>query len=203
MKIALGFAILIIFLFSTVLPAQEKISPEKQKEMIDQSMALATPGPEHQILEKMSGDWNLEIKFWTEPGGDAVLSNGTCQIKPILGGRFYESKSESGVGLSAMETLNIMGFDRRYKKYTYIGFDNFGTYFVTAEGTYDEIENRFKLQGTDYDPILNNTQVYDMITTFIDDNKFVWELYYTNPELTKGADKFKMIEVTYTRQTKE
>jgi hypothetical protein len=45
-------------------------------------------------------------------------------------------------------------------------------------------------------------QKYDVVLTFFDKNQFRSELIFKNPELTGGADQFKMVEVIYTRKDK-
>ena len=54
--------------------------------------------------------------------------------------------------------------------------------------------------GEDFDPAVDFTQKYDIVISFIDDNKFVTEIIFKNSELTGGLEEFKMVEIIYTRK---
>lgn len=194
-------AMAILILFSTAL-SQEDSSRAANEALIQEYLQLAIPGPEHELLKKMVGQWDLAIEFWSDPSAASVISAGTADHGLILGDRFLECHSESGMGLAAMEAIIVIGFDRRVKKYTYIGFDTWGTYYITAAGTGDSTGKVLTLSGEDYDPIMLFTQKYDIVITFESDDKFKSELIFKNPELTGGADRFKMIEITYNRKKK-
>lgn len=81
----------------------------------------------------------------------------------ILGGRFLLMESKSGEGEMYTETFNLAGFDRRHKKYTTIGLDTWGTYYVTAAGSYNDTTKTLKMYGEDQDPVMGFTQKYDFI----------------------------------------
>ncbi len=180
--------------------AMEPPSDSAKKAMMMQSMQAAQPGPEHKILEKMAGTWDTETKMWMQPGMDPMVTNGISDSKMVLGGRFLMSHDKSGEGIHMFENITMMGYDRRYEHFTVVGFDNMGTYYVTAEGTYDDESQTISLYGENKDPIANFVQKYDIVVTFIDDDKFVSELVFKNPEMTFGQDEFKMVEVTFTRK---
>jgi hypothetical protein len=72
-------SIFYIFLGFTFVCGQE-ISPEKMEEM----MALAKPGPEHKMLEKLVGTWEQTIKFWMKPGSEPSVMHGKSVNTMIL-----------------------------------------------------------------------------------------------------------------------
>jgi hypothetical protein len=160
----------------------------------------AQPGPEHERLASLVGDWQQELKVWMEPGGEPVVIPGTCTNKMILGGRFLHLTAESEFMGDKTESINILGFDRRHKKYTLVGFDTFGTYYVTASGTYNDSTKTITMSGEDDDPIAGITQLYDMTLRFIDENKFVMEVIFKDEAHTKGGDPFKIVEINFTRK---
>ena len=124
---------------------------------------------------------------------------GTCENKMILGGRFLVSESKGNMGGMSIETFNIMGFDRRHKKYTTIALDTFGTYYVTAAGPYDEAKQAVVLYGEDVDPVIGGTQKYDIIFRVLGPDKYMIEIVFKDKEHTRGAAEFKEVEITYTR----
>ncbi len=171
-----------------------------QAALMETYMKLAQPGPEHEMLSKMAGKWNLTVTIWPAPGADSMVFSGTGENEMILGGRFLQMTSVSGEGEMETHTLHIIGFDRRYNEYNLAGFDDHGTYFVTAKGSQDEKTGKIVMSGEDADPIFGFTQVYDCVLTIDGSDKMTMEWIFKNPELTGGADQFKMVEVQYMPQ---
>ena len=163
-------------------------------------MELAQPGPEHQLLENMVGGWHLSGKLWMMPGSEPMVFENAGSSKMVLGGRFLQSESSGEMAGMTIEHLQFIGFDRRHKKYTTVGFDNTGTYWVSASGKYDEATKTLTMYGEDIDPIAGITQKYNFIWHFESDDKVTFSAVFLNPELTGGADEFKMVEIVYTRK---
>ena len=172
----------------------QELDPEKMKEM----MALAQPGPEHKMFENMVGTWEQTVKFWMKPGAEPSEMKGKSVNKMILGGRFLQSDVTGGEGEMKMEGLNIMGYDRRHKKFTTVGFDTWGTYYVTAAGPYYEESKSIVMYGEDEEPTAGITQKYDIIVRFVDDDTYVTEIVFKD-ERTPDQSEFKMVEVTNKR----
>lgn len=99
------------------------------------------------------------------------------------------------------ETFNLAGFDRRHKKYTTIGLDTWGTYYVTAAGIYDETMKTLKMYGEEDDPAKGFTQKYDFIIHFESSDKHIYEvIFYDFPTPVGVQKEFKMMEIVYTRK---
>jgi hypothetical protein len=167
---------------------------EKMKEM----MELAKPGPEHKMLEKMVGTWEQTVKIWMKPGAEPAEMKGTSVNKMILGGRFLQSNVSGGEGEMKMEGLNLMGYDRRHKHFTTVGFDTWGTYYVTAAGPYNEETNSIFMYGEDEEVTMEMTQKYNIIVRFVDDDTFVSEIIFKDKR-TPDESEFKMVQVTNKR----
>jgi hypothetical protein len=189
---------LLSLILSSALLAEE--SPDKSmQEKMRLSMELAQPGPEHDLLMKMVGTWDQTIKLWAQPGAEPAVVTGSLKVEPILGGRFVKADFVAGEGMMTTEGLQILGFDRRKKEYTIVGYDTWGTYYVTAAGPYDEKTSTITMHGEDYDPIFEGTQIYDMLFRFVNDDTFVHEIIFKDSVHTQGGPPFKMLEVTSTR----
>lgn len=197
LRIALTFALGLAIAASPAL-SQEKTS-DADKAKIAAYMQLAKPGPEHKQLESLVGTWDKEIKFWMEPGKPPMTFKGTCQNRMILGGRFLVSEGKGGTGMMAFENMSIMGFDRRTKKFTTVGFDTEGTYYVAATGPYDESRKAIVMYGEDVDPALG-TQKYDMVVRIVSPTKYITEVVFKDPAHTHGLPEFKMVEITLTKK---
>ena len=97
------------------------------------------------------------------------------------------------------EGLNILGFDRRNKVYTSVGFDTWGTYFVTSEGSYDETSKTISMYGEAEDKTFGMTEKYSINLRLIDEDTYVWEVIIRDAQQMHGVDEFKMVEVTHHR----
>jgi hypothetical protein len=198
LRIAVSFALVFGIAASSALSQEKTSAADKAK--IAAYMELAKPGPEHKQLESLVGSWDQEIKFWMEPGKPPMTFKATCQNRMILGGRFLVSEAKGGTGPMAFESMIILGFDRRSKKFTTIGFDTFGTYSVAAAGPYDESKKAIVMYGEDVDPALGHTQKYNMVATIVSPTKYITEVVFKDPEHTHGLPEFKMVEITHTKK---
>lgn len=197
LRIALTFALGLAIAASPALSQEKTSEPDKAK--IAAYMELAKPGPEHKQLESLVGTWDQEIKFFMQPGKPPMTFKGTCQNRMILGGRFLVSEAKGGSGPMAFESMIIMGFDRRTGKFTTVGFDSEGTYYVAGAGPYDQSRKAIVMYGEDVDPVLG-TQKYDMVMTIVSPTKYTKEVVFKDPAHTHGLPEFKMVEITFTKK---
>ena len=179
--------------------AQEKMDPENQQEMIAKYMELAKPGEEHELLESLTGDWEQEIKTWMQPGADPMNHKGKAINKMVLGGRFLQTNATGGEGQFLTENIIIYGYDKRHKNFTVVGFDTWGTYYVTAAGDYIPEEKKITMYGEDEDPTMKVTQKYFMNIYFINENKYITDVVFKDFR-TKDEKEFKMVEIVHTRK---
>ena len=158
---------------------------------------MSKPGPEHKQLEMLVGDWDEEGKISMGPGKPPMIVKGTRKNRMIIGGRFLLGESQSATGPMALESMIIMGFDRRQKKYTAVGFDNGGTYGITALGEFDDSKKAIRLYSEDVDPALHQTHKYYLVTRIISPNQYVTEFLIVDPGTQKEV---KVYEATFTRK---
>jgi len=173
--------------------------PPTQEEMMLAYMETMAPGEAHERLAGLAGSWTISNKMWMEPGQEAMLTSGTCENEMILGGRFLTSKCAGGEGEMYVENLFIIGFDRRWNHYTFVGYDSMGTYFVTAAGDYDPETATITMYGEDEDPVLGFTQQYDIVMRWVSEDEYVTEVIFKDDVHTGGEGPFKVVEVVSTR----
>jgi hypothetical protein len=131
-----------------------------------------------------------------EPGAPPMQSTGTATSRMILGGRFLVSELKTSGGPLAIEGMTILGFDRRAKQYTWVGYDNFGTYYVTGAGTWDEAARTITYSGESRDPLTGRTEVYDFVTRHEGPDRYTLEVIFKLPD----GSRFKAVEAVYTRR---
>lgn len=163
-------------------------TPEEMQQM----MALLAPGPEHKDFEPLAGTWDMSIAF--NMGGPMMTFTGRAVNTMILGGRFLKSESIGKDPASGMEieALSIYGFDRRTGEFTIVGYDTFGTYYVTAAGKKAPGAKTVVMQGEVAEH--GSIKKYDMVLRWIDANTYVSEIVFHLPE-----GDLKVAEITYRR----
>lgn len=175
--------------------AQEPDEARRQ-EMARRVLEAAQPGPEHARLATLAGEWDLRFSYWTSPTGDPIVGTGTATNRMILGGRFLHSESVTQLGDRRSENLTILGYDRRANRYTTLGLDTWGTYYVEAEGPWDDGSRAIVMYGEETDPMSNRTERYTMITRFAGPDEYVQEIVFRLP----NGESFKAVEVRHTRR---
>src|SRR6476646_11495176 len=61
-----------------------------QAEMMKKVEAAGKPGPGHQALNALVGDWKAEVKCWMDPSGSPEVSQGTAKANWVFNGRFLQ-----------------------------------------------------------------------------------------------------------------
>lgn len=171
---------------------------EEQRQKMQAMMAAMQPGPEHARLARLAGTFDVEITMWSDPGGDSMKAAAVAENRMILGGRFLESRTTGGQPPMQIESLSLLGFDRRHGKYTSIGLDTWGTYYVTAAGTMRD--SLVTMHGTDDDPIAGHTQVYDVNLRFVDADTYITDVTFTDEVHSRGKGPFKAFEAVHRRR---
>jgi hypothetical protein len=179
----------------------QDISAEKQRELAARMMEVAKPGPEHEALSALQGEWDVRMTVWPAPGAEPVMADGIGHGEMILGGRFLMLRSEIQGGSFSGESMNIIGFDRRAEEYTIIGLAEDGTYWVTARGPKGREGADIVMSGEEYNPLLQHTQLYDIVLRVVDEDTFVTEVIFKDEVHTRGGPPFKMVEVTNRRRS--
>src|SRR5262249_36379790 len=117
--------------------------------------AQAAKSPEHARLTAMVGTWDVDMTFWTRPGGPGVASKGTSTIRPLFDGLFIEEKIEGTLNGTPFTTLAWTGFNTSTKKYEATRIASTNTIRIAEVGTYDETTKQFELKA-DY-PLAGDT----------------------------------------------
>ena len=189
----LFFLILFVLLCSVNLikAQQENAQAEEMKAWTE----YMTPGPMHEMMAKLTGDWKTVHKFWMDPAGEPMSSDGTAKTEMILGGRYQMSKFSGSVMGMPMEGVWMMGFDNASQEFTATWIDNMGTGTAIAKGKYDESSKTISMDGTMMDPISKTDMKFKQYLKLVDDNNYTLEM-----KLDVNGQEFKSMEIEFTRK---
>lgn len=184
--------LLVLLVVSKSLLAQDA---EEQAAQMQVWMEYMTPGPMHEMLATSVGDWKTINKFWMDPAGEPMITEGTGKTEMILGGRYQKSTHKSTMMGMETEGISIMGYDNATQEFTSTWIDNIGTGTAVAKGRYDENKNSIILNGTMVDPMSKQEMNFREVLKFLDDDHHLLEMY-----MVFNGEEFKSMEIEFVRQ---
>ena len=181
-----------VLLFAGICFAQDE---NVQAEQMQIWMNYMTPGPMHQLMAGGVGEWTTVSRFWMDPNGEPMVTEGSGTTEMILGGRYEKSIHTSSMMGMPTEGMWLMGYDNATEEFTAIWIDNLGTGTAIAKGTYDESSNSINLIGTMVDPMTGEYMDFREVRTFVDENNQLLEMY-----MTYNGQEFKTMGIEFTRK---
>lgn len=186
-------------------PQSPGMSQTDMAEMLKKWQAVSSPGPQHEMLDRFVGKWNVTMRaFWAGPGEPSATSTGTAEVKWILDGRFIQEELEAEMMMPGpdgqmqrepMQGLTLTGYDRFQNMYVGIWADDHGTALTSFRGNMSPDGKTLTLYAEMDEPMLDvRGRLVKMVTRFVSPDKRVFEMY----DLHAGDD-YKVIEVTYER----
>ncbi|MCK4342798.1 MAG: DUF1579 domain-containing protein [Phycisphaerae bacterium] len=164
--------------------------------LVDNLVQYSMPGEHHKLLEKMTGRWDLRVKYRMNAEAPVVESEGTCERKWILGKRFLLEEFDGGnLGLP-FQGLAIYGYDSFEKKYTSVWVDTMNTAITTSLGTCRDGCREITFIGRHGDPWTGTKRNTRGVTRFVNENEHVLVLY----EAGSDGKEYRILEIVYTRK---
>jgi hypothetical protein len=185
------FVILLLLSPNKFLMAQQEDTQAEQMKIWTEYM---TPGPMHEMIAKSVGDWKTINRYWMDPSGDPMVTEGTAKTEMIMGGRYQTTKTSGTVMGMPMEGMSLIGYDNSTREFTEIWIDNLGTGTSVAKGTYDENTNSINMDGTMVDPMTKSEMKFKQVMKFLDDNHQIIEMYIDN-----NGQEVKSMEIEFIR----
>ncbi len=188
----------VLFAFAGIALAQgEGKAPEDMQKMMADWQKWMNPGPEHELLKKLEGDWTGACKWWMGPDTEPMQSTMTTVGVPFFGGRFVKMDQSSEMMGMTINGMVLIGYDKFKQKYNLLYVDDGGTAMYTALGTLDESGKILTFIGKVDEPMTgekdkDNKYVY----RFNDDGSFTFEIWDT----PTGGTEFKAAELTFTKK---
>jgi len=171
----------------------QDLPPGISEEMMAAWQKAASPGPEHERLAAMAGNWTFSGTFWMAPEAPPETSTGTAEREMTLGGRVLVERVKSEMMGQPFEGFGLSGFDNVSGKYWGTWNDNMGTGLMIAQGTCAE-DGTCEFTGTWNDAMVNGPKTVRM-TMKADADREVHAMYDKAPDGTE----FKSMELVYTR----
>lgn len=163
---------------------QPEMSPEMMK-MMQAWGEYMTPGEPHALLARQVGTWHMKSKMRMDPGAPFEESEGTTEIKSIMGGRYFlQHVSGPGMGGSPVpfEGMNLMGYDNFKKKHFFCWIDNMGTGLFIGEGEASADGKTITYFAEGPDLVTGKTKKVRGVNRFTSDDAYSFEMYDWTPD---------------------
>jgi hypothetical protein len=146
----------------------------------------AKPGPEHEMLKKWEGTWDVTMKM------EGMEAKGSSTFKMELGGLWLASTMDCELFGTKFTGKGMDTYDAKKKKYIGVWCDSMSTTPLILEGTYDERTKKMTMTGESPGPD-GKMQKCKTVTEFKDEDTAIFGMYM-------GDAKDPMFTVTYKRK---
>jgi hypothetical protein len=146
------------------------------------------PGPEHEVLKKLEGNWDLVMKF----GG--METKGTVTYKMELGGLWLTGNLESEIFGTKFQGKSLDGYDATKKKYVGVWVDSMSNSPMFMEGTFDKEKKTLTMTG-DGPGMDGKPTKFKAVSIMPDDDTINFSMYM-------GDGKEPAFTITYKRKKK-
>lgn len=185
------FFLMLIIITNLIYAQNEQMNLDEQMKIW---MEYSTPGKVHQDFARYVGDWKVTSKMWQEPDTEPVISEGTVNMKMLLGGRYLKTAYNANYMGMPFEGIAVDAYDNAKKQYISIWMDNFGTGISIMYGKSDDDGKTVFYEGVMFDPMQNKDVKVKSIVNFISENEILMEMYGYYNDI-----EFKSMEMRYTR----
>jgi hypothetical protein len=171
-----------------------QMTPEQQAEM-EAYMKAGALGPQHEMMAKQVGTFDVAIKSWMDPAAPPMESKGVAVRTLQMGGRVMHEDFQADMMGTPFTGLARSGYDNVSGKYWSTWTDSMSTGIMISEGECDESQSCTYV-GTYNDPIKNGPVKSRMVTTWTSPDEQTFAMYGPG----RDGTEMKMMEMVYTRR---
>ena len=144
------------------------------------------PGPEHDVLKKMEGNWDLTMKC------NGTESKGTVAYKMDLGGLWLCGALDCELFGTKFTGKSLDSYDAAKKKYVGVWADSMSTSPMVLEGTFDAATKTLTMTGDGAGPDGKPTK-HKAVSVMPDDDTINFSMFM-------GDAKEPMFTIVYKRK---
>ncbi len=164
-----------------------------KEETMEKVKAAATPGPAHEALGHLIGDWQAEVRCWMEPGGETETNAGSAKGTWIMNGLFLQEDFTGEMMGRPFSGRTILGYDNVQETFKMVWLADNQTSMFVAEGSAEDDYRVIILEGTGTCPVRGEIRTRVVVRLLSPDRREL-EMY----DLTQGEPS-KTMEITYVR----
>jgi hypothetical protein len=96
---------------------------------------MSKTGPEHAILAKAVGEWDVQSTMWMAPGAPPTVSKASATFTSVLDGRWIRQDFQGEMMGRPYVGQGMNGYDTLEKQYVTTWYDNISTPFTAMTGS--------------------------------------------------------------------
>jgi len=174
-------------------PAPPPMTPQ---EMQDALTKAAAPGPNHEWLAGIEGQWVTTVKTMMDPAAEPEVTHGTCDNRMTFDGR-YLVQSYTGTTLGMpFEGMGMTGYDNAEKRFVSTWVDNMGTGILVTRGVRDEARQTLVMTGEYTDALTGQPVHVRTVLHIVGPDQHTLAMYRAGPD---GRER-PVMEITYDRE---
>jgi hypothetical protein len=186
-----------VFVATAAFAADAPKAPSaEQQAMMEKMTKAATPGPQHEILKKMAGEWNATVTMQMDPSQPPEVEHSTATLTMVMD-RYCQEVTNGQMMGQPFSGMGLTGYDNVLGKFVSTWVDNMGTGIMTSTGTADASGKVITWVATMSDPVTGKPTKERMVTTIKDDDHHTLEMWGTPPGMKK---EMKMMTIEYSRK---
>ena len=161
--------------------------------MMAKAAKFTQPGPNHEVLKRFLGSWDVELKLTGMPMGGKMVSTGEW----LLDGRVIEMRSEGSMMGQPHRSFLMMGYDNFKQSFVSTMVSSMDTAMLRSEGDLTRDGKALITYGT-LDEYLTgeHDKMVKYVWRFVSDDEIVQEVH----DLPIGETGTKVVELRYTRR---
>lgn len=194
----IALALLTLMLMPAMAFAQAEKAPEMDSAtaaMMAEWAKYMNPGPEHATMAKLAGKWTYVNTMWMDPTQPAMETKGTCEVTPLLGGRYFRSDYKGEMMGQPFEGISVSGYDLYKKQYFGTWIDNMGTMMMTFVGTCKGDGSECTFTSSYEDPMTKAMKNVREVCRYTSPDSWTMDWYESAP----GQPERKTMEIVHTR----
>lgn len=161
-------------------------------------MDAGTPGKMHEWLAKGAGVWHGKQTMWMAPGAEALKSDCTSTITPMMDGRYFKCEMAGEIpGMGPFNGFGLSGFDNVSQKFVGSWIDNHSTGIMTGTGELSSDQKTLTWTYAYNCPITKKPTVMREVDTFTGKDTMTMEMFGIEP---KSGKEFKMIHIDFKKK---
>ena len=170
--------------------------PMDEKAAMEMMQKLATPAAGHKKLDPWIGSWTSTMTMWMDPTKDPVKSEGSSELKWVLGGRHVQQTYDGQFMGGPFSGVGYTGYDNYKKKYVATWMDTASTAVLNMSGSFDKAGKVLTMTGKMDDFTTGKVTTMRTRTTMPSNDEMHWEMWSPGPD----GKEVKMMEIVYTRK---
>lgn len=185
----------VIAVLASLAPASAQEPGEgDEAAMMEAYERAGTPGEEHAALDRLVGDWDVEVRMWSEPDAEPTVMEADSKVEWVMDGRFVRETVTSEFMGEPFRGVGYTGYNNLTEQYEAVWMDDHSTALYRYSGEMDD-QGRMVFHSESIDPVTGEKVREKGVSEFPSEDEMISRSY----RLEDGEEVLTM-ELRYRRK---